>query len=165
MTSAVARLPVRALGSVWVSRVPATTNASRRSGESAKNAPIGAARIAGPLPAERTPLLAGEKPSQRRTIERSVPSPIPAGKDRNHQRRLQAKRRAKASTEAGCASRAWLMNSVCSVSSLSIPRPAISRCRQGLGNRRLIRRRDTPSAGSPSASPTAVPMSTPRNRS
>ena len=52
--------------------------------------PRTAARMAGPLPAENTPLRSGENPIHSLMIDRSVAIPIPAGNPSNHRRNPQA---------------------------------------------------------------------------
>ena len=49
-------------------------------------APKTAARIAGPLPAEKTPLRLGGTPTQSFSVARTVASPAPAGKPSSHNR-------------------------------------------------------------------------------
>jgi len=60
----------------------AVPNARRCSGRSWKTAPITAARIADPLPAERTPVR--ENPSIVRKQDRIVAMPMPQGSRQNH---------------------------------------------------------------------------------
>ena len=57
------------------------------------------------------------------------------------------------------------MRNVCSVSSLTIPRPNTSRWRNGPVNRLAILDRVKPSAGNSKLSPRAVPSKQPTNRS
>ena len=49
-----------------------------------------ALRMAGPLPAEKTPLWDGENPSHSLRMARSVAKPMPAGIQSSHQRSFQA---------------------------------------------------------------------------
>ena len=88
--------------------------------------------------------------------------PTPAGRASSHHRSSHPNRRAKSSGFSECASRQDAVKKACSVSSLTMPRPKKKRCRQRPANFFCIRRRDIPSAGRPSASPTAVPSKTPR---
>jgi hypothetical protein len=58
-------------------------------------------------------------------------------------------------------SKDWATNTVCSVSSLTIPWPRKKRCRQVPPKSLRMRRELRPSAGKPRESPTAVPINTP----
>jgi hypothetical protein len=122
--------------------------------------------MTGPLPADQTPLRADGHPSQSFTTARRVARPVPAGKPRSQKRNRQARNRAKASTSSGARSRAWPVMQVCSVSSLTMPRPSRKRWRRGGSPKSLAARlRESPSRGRPKASPTAVPRITPAMRS
>jgi hypothetical protein len=83
--------------------------------------PMIAARMAGPLPAEKTPLLSGENPSHNLTIARKVANPIPAGSPRSQKRNLPDNSRANPSTSPAESMSAWATMQVCSVSSETIP--------------------------------------------
>ena len=123
-----------------------------------------AARIADPLPADRTPLLVGGNPIHNLSIALSVAKPIPAGKPSSQQRSRQARDLRKRSTFPRDAISACAVIQACSVSSLHMPRPTTSECFNGEEpNSFLARRADKPSRGRAMASPTAVPSSTPRN--
>jgi hypothetical protein len=84
--SATARAPWKALVSVWVIRVEAATKRNNVSSERPTATPISALRMAGPLPAENTPLREGGQPSQSLRMARNVAKPMPAGRASNHQR-------------------------------------------------------------------------------
>jgi hypothetical protein len=108
----------------------------------------------------------GGKPHHIRTMARAVPIPAPAGSPASHHRSRRASETANCSASRGESSNAWPTRQVCSVSSITIPRPKISRWRSGPSPKtRVARRRDKPSRGNPSASPTAVPRMTPAIRS
>jgi len=64
-------------GSVWVSRVKERARL-RRVSMSSTAAPMIAARIAGPLPAEKTPLCFGLNPRQSFMQARNIVRPTPA---------------------------------------------------------------------------------------
>ena len=142
--NATAQAPHSALGSVWVIRVVALTS-DRSSFRSSTAAPRTALRIAGPLPAENTPLFFGEKPHQSLTIARAVALPTPAGKPSSHQRKRRANWRANSSGWPPDTIRAWTTMQVCSVSSDTMPRPKKKRCRFGSPNSRQARRFEIPS--------------------
>jgi len=160
--SAAASAPYSAFGSVWVSRVEARTRSSRRCASWPKQTPRSGLRIAGPLPAENTPLRVGAQPSQSFTTARRVANPTPAGRSASQTRSWRARLRVNASTSPAEAIRAWATMHACSVSSDTMPRwktrlgPVIS------GNRRRCRRFERPSQASPTLSPTAVPSRQPR---
>src|SRR5439155_25658375 len=78
-----------------------------------------ALRIAGPLPAECTPLRVGGNPSHNLRMARSVAKPIPGGIPSSQSRSFHARQRWKAIGSFGCASSACATKSVCSVSSLN----------------------------------------------
>ena len=65
------------------------STAPRRRSSSVTAKPITGARMSGPLPAEHTPLRAGEQPSQSRTHARNVPRPMPGGRQALHPRSRQ----------------------------------------------------------------------------
>ena len=84
--------------------------------------------------------IAGGKyttPVRRETLSRalrmarSVARPIPAGTPRSQRRSFQAKHRWNANRSSGWESKVCATKRVCSVSSLHMPRPKKSRCRQG----------------------------------
>ena len=62
---------------------------------SLREAPIALVRMAGPLPADFTPLCEGGKPMQSFRMLRPVARPIPAGRLINQKRRHMARRRLK----------------------------------------------------------------------
>ena len=75
------------------------------------------------------------------------PSGVPAGKPRSQKRNRQARDRAKTSTSSGARSRAWPVMQVCSVSSLTMPRPNRKRWRRGGSPKSLAARlRESPLA-------------------
>jgi len=86
-------------------------------------APSTAARIAGPLPAEKTPLAAGGTPHHSLTAARSVARQVPAGRPSNHHRSPRAKCRTNAPGSPAEAISACATRQVCSVSSDTMPRP------------------------------------------
>ncbi len=142
-------------------RLDARTNAASFSSD-VVTSPSNALRIAGPFPALRTPLRSGDTPHHSLRQARSVPNPTPAGTRRSHHRSRRAKSRRNASNSPPPATSDCATITVCSVSSLHNPRPAIMRCRSGRPpHRRSARRRLRPSRGRPIASPTAVPTKQP----
>jgi hypothetical protein len=84
-------------------------------------------RMAGPLPAEKTPLFAGDTPRQSLKHARSVAKPVPAGKLTSQSRNRHASWRVNDPTSSPDAINAWVTMQVCSVSSETIPRPNIKR--------------------------------------
>lgn len=162
--SATASAAVYARLSAWVMRVLAKTNLRRRSLSSQKRAPMMALRIAGPLPAEFTPLCSGENPIQSRRHALAVANPAPAGNAIIHQRSFHASRRRKTATSSPASIKACAVISACSVSSLIMPYPSTNLCRSPSGHRRAIRSFVIPSDGKPIASPTAPPTSKPTIR-
>ena len=121
--------------------------------------------MAAPFPAERTPDFDAGKPSHSLPIARAVLNPTPAGSAASHQRNWRPKSRCIAFKSSGCRRSAAISISVCSVSSLSMPRPMTNRCRSPPEMQRLALRRDSPSVGRPIESPTAVPSRHPRSPS
>src|ERR1044071_7475301 len=79
---AIASEPAYVRGSRCVIAVEAAMNGAIWS-TSSNQAPMIGARITGPLPADCTPLRAGETPSHKRTSARSVPKPIAGGSASN----------------------------------------------------------------------------------
>jgi len=158
--SATASAPANAFGSVCVIVVEAATSGASAA-VSVMAAPRTAARIAGPLPAEKTPLRRGENPRHSFRIARSVARPSPAGIHSSQPRRLHASCVRKRSTSLPERHSACATRQLCSVSSDTMPRPNAKRCRSGVPNKRAARRRDKASYGKPSASPTAVPSKAP----
>ena len=79
----------------------ALTNSRRFSCCVAKNAPIIALRMAGPLPPEVTPLRFAGNPNQSFRQALAVAKPTPAGNPRNHQRNFQASARWNRATSRG----------------------------------------------------------------
>jgi hypothetical protein len=115
---------------LWVRRVEARTKRRSRASSCAKQAPKIAARIEGPLPADRTPLDPGENPSHSLTSALAVPHPRLTGSASDQPRSRHANERANRSGSSPEASRAWATMHVCSVSSLTMPRPNSSRWRR-----------------------------------
>ena len=158
--------PDSARGSEWVSRVEARTNSRISVSSRERQRPMIPARIAGPFPAERTPLRSGGHPNHDLTSDRAVANPTPAGRRSNHQRSRRASDFANADASSGCSISASAVSHICSVSSLTMPRPLMNRCCNGAPpNNRTARRGDSPSRGKPSASPTAIPRTKPLNQS
>ena len=116
----------------------------------------------GPFPAEYTPLLPGGNPIHSFRIALAVALPTPAGKASSQKRNRHPSERANLSSSVGLTSSACPTKHVCSVSSLTIPRPSTNECRKGgPSNIRSARRRESISRGRPRESPTAVPMIAP----
>ena len=113
--AATSTAPASARGSVCVIAVDAAANAARRSGGTMT--PRTAARIAGPLPAERTPARAGGTPTHSLPHALSVAIPMPGGPARNQRRSPDASRRRNASTSPPANATASAVSPACSVSS------------------------------------------------
>src|ERR1051325_1268470 len=64
-------------------------NSRRRTGSSAKYAPMIALRMAGPLPADATAHLLAGMPTHMRRHAFAVANPTPPGRPANHQRNFQ----------------------------------------------------------------------------
>ena len=79
------------------------------------------ARMAGPLPAENTPLFPGGDPNHSFKMERRVAKPIPAGKPRSQKRNRRDNSLANRSASPAEAMSACATMQVCSVSSETIP--------------------------------------------
>ncbi len=102
-------------------RVEARTNSDNASGVAARQTPKIGARIAGPFPADLTPLRLAGNPIHNLRMALSVPMPMPAGNPNSHQRSRQANERRKRVTSPCEANHACAVMQVCSVSSLTIP--------------------------------------------
>lgn len=158
---ATAIAPVTAFGSLCVIRVAALTYWPSLSTSSAKKIPAAATRIAGPLPAENTPLRSGDTPNHNLTIDFNVAIPIPAGSPNSHQRKLPANSFRNAATSRGCFINARPSKTECSVSSETIPYLNRNPCFHRPFHRLRTVPADKFSDGNPKLSPTAVPTKHP----
>ena len=117
--------------------------------------------MAGPLPAEKTPLRWLGNPSHSLRTALNVANPMPAGRPSNQNRKRHARLFANVSTSPPETIRAWATIHACSVSSETMPFPNTNRCPLISGYTCRCLRFDIPSQDNPTLSPTAVPSKQP----